>query len=518
MRNEIKISTIIIVLAMICVQQGFAQNTLPYTKFTWEGAFTGNKAVWGGGDVLNTYSYKGIDFTVEIIDPNDQNTTPSNPSDYNDYTKTNTFYGRGNLALQIKTEESKSPTFLKFTFSKPVNLDSLQIWDIDMLQSSRDYYNSYVDSISVYAENDLGIVPVSLQYLKSQSSFTINEQSAVANYIAGVNGNILHNDSTGAIQVSTIFGVQELIISLSNGSKDDGKSNSHAVKITGFKFQEVLGAIAGTVIDDKTGLPLSGAIIELIDSYGNVITNKNNVVMQATTGPDGKYYFDYLPVDTYSIREINPNGYDSVTDLDGTNDDLITAQITLAQLVSVENDFRDQVSIPLAAKIYDFYAQLKHPNEVLVTWSATSQFETANYVLSVSTDGIHYENIQDVSSNSDSQYKLSLHYPYQGTSFLKLTEVDINGKHTLVGITPIIQNSNDLHIFPNPTVDILNVVNQNYDQYEIYNISGRLMMSGTLQNQDENGSAINVLTLPNGHYIITLYNENTRVSQKFVKK
>lgn len=518
MRSEIKILASVIVLLFSSNIDGVAQRVLPYTKFTWEGAFTGNKAVWGGGDIQNTYTYKGVDFKVEIIDPNNQNTTPTSPSDYHDYTKTNTFYGRGNFALQIKTEESKSPTLLKFSFSKPINLDSFQIWDIDMLQSAKDDYNTYVDSVSIRAKNTLGDVALTLTNIKPSRSFTIDGQNAVANFIKGVNGNILHNDSTGAVNVSTLKSVEELIVSLSNGSQDDGKSNSHAVKITGFKFQEVLGAVSGTVINQETGLPLAGATIKLVDINGLVITNRNNAPMQATTGADGKYYFDYLPIDTYTIREINPSGYDSYSDLDGTNDDVIFTQVTLAQLVSNGNDFRDIATKPLAAKIYDFNAQCTDQNKVLVSWSAASQFETAKYVLSVSTDGENFEDIIDVAVNPDGMYEIGLEYPYDGLSYLKLTEVDVNGGYTFIDIETIIQNNIDIRVFPNPVTDILNVSNHHFDRYEIHNSTGTLMISGAIRNQTETYTPLYVSGLSQGHYMITLYNADQRVSKKFVKE
>ena len=68
-----------------------------FSKFTWEGAFTGNKAVWNPGDSINTYSVNGIDITVQIIILISKIMTPSNPSDYGDYTESNSFMGVGNL-------------------------------------------------------------------------------------------------------------------------------------------------------------------------------------------------------------------------------------------------------------------------------------------------------------------------------------------------------------------------------------------------------------------------------------
>ena len=83
----------VLILTTYCLN---SQNrTLQPTVFTWEGAAEGNKAVWNADDTLNTYlDIDGIDVQIRLIDSLHLNTTTENPSEFNDYSKTNTFYGR----------------------------------------------------------------------------------------------------------------------------------------------------------------------------------------------------------------------------------------------------------------------------------------------------------------------------------------------------------------------------------------------------------------------------------------
>lgn len=77
--------------------------------------------------------------------------------------------------------------------------------------------------------------------------------------------------------------------------------------------------------------------------------------------------------------------------------------------------------------------------------------------------------------------------------------------------TPVIKKP-DFILHPNPVSDILNVsVNSVFD-YEIYNLSGKIMMK-----QNGASSAINVKNLPKGIYIIQINTNGNIIKEKFMK-
>lgn len=73
-----------------------------------------------------------------------------------------------------------------------------------------------------------------------------------------------------------------------------------------------------------------------------------------------------------------------------------------------------------------------------------------------------------------------------------------------------------LHVFPNPTSDLLTVEsNVNVRHYEVYNIMGEMLRSKPV---DEKYFNVNVSELPAGTYLIKMTSEGLVQTQRFVKK
>jgi hypothetical protein len=115
--TDMKMKLYLITIWILSAFMIHAQHCANPVKFTWEGFTIGNRAVWKVDDTYNNYlDIGGVDVQVSLSDPFLKNTNTSNPSDYGDYTKTNTFYGRGNLAFQITSVQSNQPVCLEFSF------------------------------------------------------------------------------------------------------------------------------------------------------------------------------------------------------------------------------------------------------------------------------------------------------------------------------------------------------------------------------------------------------------------
>ena len=71
-----------------------------------------------------------------------------------------------------------------------------------------------------------------------------------------------------------------------------------------YDFNETLGSIAGSVVDDAGG-PIAGVTIDLAGSDAN----GNTVTASTTTAADGSYRFDDLVGGTYTVTEAQPAGY-----------------------------------------------------------------------------------------------------------------------------------------------------------------------------------------------------------------
>lgn len=72
-----------------------------------------------------------------------------------------------------------------------------------------------------------------------------------------------------------------------------------------------------------------------------------------------------------------------------------------------------------------------------------------------------------------------------------------------------LKGSNEIKLYPNPVKDILTLSNTKSEKYTIYDMSGKLVMEGTLQN-----GTLNVSSLIKGNYVIKI----DHFSKMFIKK
>lgn len=499
------------------VEVGKSQSG-PYIngKFTWEGSLTGNKAIWKADDTLNVYkNVNGVDLYVTLKDPFKMNTTTKNLSEFNDFTKTNTFFGWGNFALQIKSTTHKQPVCLEFEFSKPVYLNKFGIWDIDMLQSGVNVASTYQDSIHVFASNAAGVVPLSFTNLGALPTYTIQGQQIKANYAVGVNGDVSHNDPNGAILISSLTPLEKFTLCYDNGFEDDGTSNSHAIKIPEFEFAELIGLISGVIYEDITNIPLSGSLVRLIDEDGDPVHNKLGNLMETMTGPDGSYYFPYLPMGKYTVLQTNPVGYESVRDIDILNDNNISVELGVSNIVSLNNDFFEKLAAPLPVSLTELSLYKVREDDYRLSWKVDSEINNDFYTISLSEDGIRFKTIGFVKglNKNGNDYNFDFTELNKSRIYVKLSQTDLDGKSQELGIRQIVieKTKDEILIFPNPAKDVLQILwnedRETFSNYSISDINGKTVK---INNIHDNLSPITIdlRDLASCTYALTLYKPN----------
>lgn len=95
-----------------------------------------------------------------------------------------------------------------------------------------------------------------------------------------------------------------------------------------FLDNQALGGISGTVRADTNGdgsadTVLAGVAISLLDASGNAVLDAQNNPRVTTTDAGGFYSFTELAAGSYQIAETQPTGYDSASDKDGGDFNLI---------------------------------------------------------------------------------------------------------------------------------------------------------------------------------------------------
>ena len=101
-----------------------------------------------------------------------------------------------------------------------------------------------------------------------------------------------------------------------------------------FAYAEV-GHITGSVLADTNGdsegdAPLANVTLQLMDSSGNPVTDGSGNAVTTMTDANGNYSFLNLVPGDYQIIQVQPGGYDSVSDVDGNDQNNIIGSITVS--------------------------------------------------------------------------------------------------------------------------------------------------------------------------------------------
>ena len=112
-------------------------------------------------------------------------------------------------------------------------------------------------------------------------------------------------------------------------------SPSSSPSVSALPSATLMGSISGSVLEDTTnddpfsfGLasdigdsPLENVVVQLFD------TATGTKIAETTTDANGNYSFTDIPKGSYSVVEINPDGYVDVIESDGVNDNNITVRL-----------------------------------------------------------------------------------------------------------------------------------------------------------------------------------------------
>ena len=72
---------------------------------------------------------------------------------------------------------------------------------------------------------------------------------------------------------------------------------------------------------------------------------------------------------------------------------------------------------------------------------------------------------------------------------------------------------NPLYFYPNPTYDHIQLTTgMNWEKYEVYNLAGKLIISGEIKNK-----LVDVAYLFPGTYLLKLVNKDQTATQKLIK-
>ena len=161
--------------------------------------------------------------------------------------------------------------------------------------------------------------------------------------------------------------------------------------------------------------------------------------------------------------------------------------------------------------------------EVAVRWTTTSELNSSHYIVSRSTDGIHYDEIEIITAIGNqfeiNSYELKDYAVPSSHVYYKLVHVDFDGSYTLLDVleleTPVLNYN--LDIYPNPVEDVLHIKHNIRSEFklEINNVYGQLILQQTIEPNRLEEIQLSLDNIAEGVYFLTLSNDRWKETELF---
>lgn len=297
---------------------------------------------------------------------------------------------------------------------------------------------------------------------------------------------------------------------------------------------------AGTFFSRGNSLRIKGcnriSVIYRVDngSGGFRTVNSGNVYNIPNDNTFRNYRFVYLP--TTGVGTLLVNGT-AVWSHDGPNNRNMywngAGDIVIGAGMDgsgYNRTFLDNLKIgevfssPLPIELVSFEADLTENNEVSLNWETASEVNNSHFSIERSFDSENWKNIEDIdgagNSNELISYSTVDKNPEEGVSYYRLKQTDYDGKSTYSKIKIVevsLENKETafIKLYPNPTVDIINIESNSIGSVRVYNSVGRDVTTSLRElSRTETGVSYSVNRLLEGIYIV----KNNDTVARFIKK
>lgn len=188
--------------------------------------------------------------------------------------------------------------------------------------------------------------------------------------------------------------------------------------------------------------------------------------------------------------------------------------------IGTNNTNGDNASTPvrvtagaLPVALVSFTAKAQEDHTIGLNWTTSLETNNKSFLIERSKDLKGFEKVGEmtevgVNSNSLKNYQLTDFTPYQGTSYYRLTQTDLNGKVTVYPVVSVVMREGAYSVFPNPVINDqqfrLSLDEPETAQLNFYGADGREMPVQKLG--IESGSLLLKVPgkLPAGVYILTV--------------
>ena len=253
-----------------------------------------------------------------------------------------------------------------------------------------------------------------------------------------------------------------------------------------------------------TNIPVNNTAAGQTPIYINYVNEDGSPICSTITtyGYPGTSLDLNPPTDTLGMKLLTPAqvqsfGTATILELDNSVDSIIVYRDTIVAypssgVLQIYYVYAEPIDLPITGLQLNVQAQ--SDNDVLLTWSTTTEINSKSFTVQRSVNGgktwtdVGIVATKAINGNSSIPltYQLTDQYVPVGSYEYRVAETDINGSTTNSNIVQIQITTSSSQIFPNPAKSVLNIalpVGTNNVPFKLISSDGKIVLSGTLTNQ-----------------------------------
>lgn len=179
--------------------------------------------------------------------------------------------------------------------------------------------------------------------------------------------------------------------------------------------------------------------------------------------------------------------------------------------------------IALPVELISFQAAYIHESGK-ISWATASEYRNDYFILERSADGTVFSELAKVPSKGAGAYAITDIHPIPGHNYYRLSQADLDGHITYLGIRHIMaaEMENSIQVLPNPVknqeIQIISHITESFDGLlEIVDQKGTMVYRSVVQLEAGKGKISIQAKLPSGVYYVRMQNEKRVLQTKLVR-
>jgi hypothetical protein len=355
--------------------------------------------------------------------------------------------------------------------------------------------------VTINGDKLLGTTNVSFGGTSAASFTVVSDYKIFAIVSTGTSGNVSVNSSSGT---GTLAGFTWLTTTASSNI------NFTSIQQTQMNIAWTSGNASKRVVFVKEG---SGAITNPTDNI--TYTASSDWTSKGTQLGSSGYYCTYNNSgNSFTLTGLNPGMLYTIQVFEYNGNSGAEKYL----LTTASNNPNSQTTSALLPVTWlNFTASIQN-NSMLLNWSTAQEYDSKDFTIQRSRNGIQWDNLGTVpaaqNSQTTSRYQFFDQQPLPGMNYYRLLQSDINGRCSYSSIVHInFEPTNTaIFVYPNPVVNgIINIQAAYPSTGLLYNSSGILIWKKELSVGTQK---INVSNLSKGLYVLKAAGQNIKISIK----